>query len=119
MNQSLHSSAQQKSQSQRQLEFEQEEKLSASVKAEEELTRQMEGALAKALIFLSIAWFFLTVGVFTVNPVGPVGIFSLCVGIPCVIICITYFIRYERFTLKILRQRKDREAIEKLQKQAQ
>jgi hypothetical protein len=54
-----------------------------------------------ALIFFSIAWFCLTVGVFTINPVGPVGIFFLCVGLPCVAISIFYFVRYALISKKI------------------
>lgn len=54
-----------------------------------------------ALIFFSVAWFCLTVGVFTVNPVGPIGIFFLCVGLPCVAISIFYFVRYALISKKI------------------
>jgi hypothetical protein len=54
-----------------------------------------------ALIFFSIAWFCLTVGVFTINPIGPTGIFFLCVGLPCVAISIFYFVRYALISRKI------------------
>lgn len=54
-----------------------------------------------ALIFFSIAWFCLTVGVFTINPVGPTGIFFLCVGLLCVAISILYFARYALISKKI------------------
>lgn len=49
---------------------------------------------SRALIFLSVAWACLTIGVFTVYPTGPVGIFFLCVGIPCMFISIGHFIRH-------------------------
>ena len=54
-----------------------------------------------ALIFFSIAWFCLTVGVFTINPVGPIGIFFLCVGLLCAGISIFYFVRYALISKKI------------------
>lgn len=62
---------------------------------------KMDHYLTVALIFFSIAWFCLTVGVFTINPVGPTGIFFLCVGLPCVAISIFYFVRYARISKKI------------------
>jgi hypothetical protein len=62
---------------------------------------KMNHCLAVALVFFSIAWFCLTVGVFTVNPVGPGGIFFLCVGLLCVAISIFNFVRYARVSKKI------------------
>lgn len=65
------------------------------------MTKRMIHFSTVALVFFSIAWFCLTVGVFTVNPVGPVGIFFLCVGLPCVAISIYYFVRYALISKKI------------------
>ncbi|HLL79361.1 MAG TPA: hypothetical protein VKT25_07680, partial [Ktedonobacteraceae bacterium] len=65
------------------------------------LMKRMVHVSTMALIFFSIAWFCLTVGVFTVNPIGPVGIFFLCVGLPCVAISIFYFVRYALISRKI------------------
>jgi hypothetical protein len=70
-------------------------------KQAEALVQRMNKYIARALIFFSTAWFFLTVGVFTVNPVGPSGIASLCIGLPCAIIGIFYFIRYGLISRKI------------------
>jgi hypothetical protein len=56
-----------------------------------------------ALIFFSFAWAFLTIGVFTFNPLGPGGIFFLCLGLPCVALSISYFVRYWRTSKKIKR----------------
>lgn len=67
----------------------------------ETLTKKMVHYSVVALIFFSIAWFCLTVGVFTINPVGPVGIFFLCVGLSCVAISIFYFVRYALISKKI------------------
>ena len=74
----------------------------------ETMSKQVESMMKKmvhystfALIFFSLAWFCLTVGVFTVNPVGPIGIFFLCVGLPCVAISILYFVRYALVSKKI------------------
>ena len=67
----------------------------------ETMTKKMVHYSVVALIFFSIAWFCLTVGVFTVNPVGPIGIFFLCVGLPCVAISISYFVRYALISKKI------------------
>ena len=45
----------------------------------ETMTKTMIQYSTLALIFFSIAWFCLTVGVFTINPVGPDrDLFSLC-----------------------------------------
>jgi hypothetical protein len=65
------------------------------------MMRRMVHFSTVALVFFSIAWFCLTVGVFTVNPVGPVGIFFLCVGLPCVAISIFNFVRYALISKKI------------------
>ena len=65
------------------------------------MTKKMIHYSTVALIFFSIAWFCLTVGVFTINPVGPTGIFFLCVGLPCVAISIFYFVRYALISKKI------------------
>lgn len=65
-----------------------------SSKQTEAIVKEMVRRSTRAIIFLSAAWFCLTVGVFTVNPVGPVGIFFLCVGIPCLLVSIVYFVRY-------------------------
>lgn len=67
----------------------------------EDLMKKMVHYSTVALIFFSVAWFCLTVGVFTVNPVGPIGIFFLCVGLPCVAISIAYFVRYALISKKI------------------
>lgn len=67
----------------------------------EEMMQRMVHYLTVALVVFSLAWFCLTVGVFTVNPVGPVGIFFMCVGFPCVAISIFYFIRYGLISRKI------------------
>ena len=48
----------------------------------EAMMKRMVHYSTVALVYFSLAWFCLTVGVFTVNPVGPVGIFFLCVGLP-------------------------------------
>jgi hypothetical protein len=66
-------------------------KYRVSLQIEEEI-RRMVRCSSRALIFLSVAWACLTIGVFTVYPTGPVGIFFLCVGIPCMFISIGYFI---------------------------
>ncbi len=65
------------------------------------MTNKMVHYSMFALIFFSAAWFCLTVGVFTINPVGPTGIFFLCVGLPCVAISISYFVRYASISKKI------------------
>lgn len=67
----------------------------------ETMTKTMIQYSTLALIFFSIAWFCLTVGVFTINPVGPTGIFFLCVGLLCVAISILYFARYALISKKI------------------
>ncbi|MBV9258773.1 MAG: hypothetical protein JO215_12235 [Ktedonobacteraceae bacterium] len=67
----------------------------------EEMKKTMIRYSTTALIFFSVAWFCLTVGVFTVNPVGPIGIFFLCIGLPCVAISILYFVRYALISKKI------------------
>lgn len=77
--------------------------MSSRTKSEqvEALTKRMVHFSTLALVFFSLAWFCLTVGVFTVNPVGPIGIFFLCVGLPCVAISILYFVRYALISKKI------------------
>jgi hypothetical protein len=65
------------------------------------LTKRMVQYLSRALIFFTLAWAFLTIGVFTFNPVGPGGIFFLCIGLPCVAISIFYFVRYWLISKKI------------------
>ena len=77
--------------------------MSTESKAEqvETMTKRMIHYSTVALIVFSVAWFCLTVGVFTVNPVGPIGIFFLCVGLPCVVISIFYFVRYALISKKI------------------
>ena len=67
----------------------------------EMMTKKMIHYSTVALLFFSGAWFCLTVGVFTINPVGPSGIFFLCVGLPCVAISIVYFVRYALISKKI------------------
>ncbi|MDQ2902675.1 MAG: hypothetical protein ABI456_09760 [Ktedonobacteraceae bacterium] len=67
----------------------------------ETMMKKMVHYSTVALIFFSVAWFCLTVGVFTINPVGPTGIFFLCVGLPCVGISIFYFVRYALISKKI------------------
>ena len=67
----------------------------------ETMTRKTVHYTTVALIFFSIAWFCLTVGVFTVNPVGPIGIFFLCIGLPCVVVSNFYFVRYALTSKKI------------------
>ena len=67
----------------------------------EPLTRRMVHFSSLALIFFTLAWAFLTIGVFTFNPVGPGGIFFLCIGLPCVAISILYFVRYWRVSRQI------------------
>jgi 1,4-dihydroxy-2-naphthoate octaprenyltransferase len=54
-----------------------------------------------SLIFFSIAWFCLTVGVFTINPISPIGIFFLCVGLLCVAISIFYLVHYALISKKV------------------
>lgn len=54
-----------------------------------------------SLIYFSIAWFCLTVGVFTINPVSPIGIFFLCVGLLCAAISIFYLVRYALISKKV------------------
>jgi hypothetical protein len=77
--------------------------MSANAKSEHvnALMKKMVHYSTVALVFFSIAWFCLTVGVFTINPVGPIGIFFLCVGLPCVAISILYFVRYALISKKI------------------
>lgn len=77
--------------------------MSSETKSEqvEALTKRMVHFSTLALVFFSLAWFCLTVGVFTVNPVGPIGIFFLCVGLPCVAISNLYFVRYALISKKI------------------
>ncbi len=77
--------------------------MSTESKAEqvETMTKTMIHYSTVALIFFSVAWFCLTAGVFTINPVGPTGIFFLCVGLPCVAISIFYFARYALISKKI------------------
>lgn len=60
----------------------------------EALVKQMLHNVIRALIFFSLAWALLTIGVFTFNPIGPGGIFFLCLGIPCTGVSIFYFVRY-------------------------
>ncbi|HEY4387932.1 MAG TPA: hypothetical protein VGN34_26080 [Ktedonobacteraceae bacterium] len=77
--------------------------MNASITLEEHqgMMKKMVHYSSVALIFLSIAWFCLTVGVFTFNPTGPIGIFFLCVGLPCIAISIFYFIRYAQTSKQI------------------
>jgi hypothetical protein len=58
------------------------------------LTRRFVHQITVALIFFSAAWFFLTVGVFTFNPVSPAGLTSLSIGLLCWLVSMIYFILY-------------------------
>jgi hypothetical protein len=69
----------------------------------EATTQAMVSSSTKALIFLSLAWFCLTVGAFTFNPTSPLGIFFICIGIPCQIVSIVYFARYRLYSMQAKR----------------
>lgn len=69
----------------------------------EKLVGRMVQFSTRALIFLTLAWAFLTIGVFTFNPVGPVGLACLGIGLLCVAISIVFFIRYWSISKKIKR----------------
>jgi membrane-bound ClpP family serine protease len=58
------------------------------------VTSKLQVCLARALIFFSIAWFFLTVGVYTFYALSAIGIGSLVIGVICLIISIINFVRY-------------------------
>jgi hypothetical protein len=70
----------------------------------EATTQAMVSSSTKALIFLSLAWFCLTVGAFTFNPMSPFGIFFICIGIPCQIVSIVYFVRYRLYSMQAKRE---------------
>ena len=60
----------------------------------EAMVQTMRSFLVRALIFFSLAWFCLTVGVFTANPVSPIGLFFLSIGLVILAISIVYLVRY-------------------------
>ncbi len=60
----------------------------------ERITGTLQRDLARALIFFSIAWFFLTVGVYTFYALSVIGIASLVIGLICLIISLVNFFRY-------------------------
>jgi uncharacterized RDD family membrane protein YckC len=67
----------------------------------ETLTKRFVHQLTMGLIFFSVAWFFLTVGVFTFNPIGPIGLTSLSIGLLCLLTSIIYIIRYALTSNKV------------------
>ncbi len=60
----------------------------------ERIAGKLQRDLARALIFFSIAWFFLTVGVYTFYALSVVGIVSLVIGLICLIVSLVNFFRY-------------------------
>jgi membrane-bound ClpP family serine protease len=70
----------------------------------ERITNALGNNLARALIFFSIAWFFLTVGVYTFYALSPLGIASLAIGVICLIISLINFARYGIDTNKARKQ---------------
>jgi hypothetical protein len=63
--------------------------------------QKMTHNLSIALIVFSFAWFCLTVGAFTLNPIGPLGIFFVCIGVLCIIISIVFLARYAYYSKKV------------------
>lgn len=67
----------------------------------ESIVQNMMSFLREALIFFSLSWFCLTVGVFTTNPISPVGIFFLCIGLIFLAISIVDLIRYRNASMRV------------------
>lgn len=67
----------------------------------ESIVQNMMSFLKKALIFFSLAWFCLTVGVFTAYPVSSIGIFFLCIGLIFLVISIVYLVRYRNASMRV------------------
>ena len=55
---------------------------------------------AAALVFLSLAIFFLSTVVFTVNPLSILGILATCIGVILMVCCITCFALYNHYLKK-------------------
>ncbi len=53
-----------------------------------------------ALVFLSLAIFFLSAVVFTVNPLSILGILATCIGVILMVCCITCFALYNHYLKK-------------------
>lgn len=69
---------------------------STSSQKKEEATRKANRYCASALIALSLALVALTIGVFLIFPTSVAGIFSTCLGIICMFLCILFFTLYSR-----------------------
>lgn len=72
---------------------------------QEDQIRRMVHFNATSIIFLSIAWACLTIGVFTDDPRSIVGIIFLCLGLLSLCIALVFMVRYALISQRIQKQR--------------
>ena len=71
----------------------------------QEQVQRMVHFITVALIFLSISWACLTIGVFTADPRSIIGLIFLCLGLISLCIFIVFLVRYAMISRRIQGQR--------------
>ena len=65
---------------------------------QEQAVQKSDRSLVRMLMFFSIAWFFLTAGTFTFNPLTAFGLTSLSIGLLCLLLSIGFLVRYALYS---------------------